>query len=223
MLFRSPGFSVFSRDKRFIDIYNSGNGIIYWKAEVSGDWIVLSETSGAIFDEQRIWVTIDWDRAPKGADIGGSITFSSQSANDDVWKPWENLSGEDKKAYVDGTLQSAESQRKFGISLTIFNPANPLAGNVRGFVESNGYISIEAEHFTGKGDGAPGSWNIIEGLGRTGSSVAVLPFNTPSVSSASEILTKSPSLEYDIYAFTTGEVSLELNCKIGRASCRERV
>jgi len=113
---------------------------------------------------------------------------------------------------MDGTLKSAESQKRFGIRLSIFNPDKTLTGNVSGFVESNGYISIEAEHFTRKRDGEQGRWNIIEGLGRTGSSVAVLPFSTPSSNSLADILTKSPSLDYDIYAFTTGEVSLELNC-----------
>jgi hypothetical protein len=207
-----PGFSVFNGDKRFIDIYNSGNGIFYWEAKVSDDWIRLSEYSGGVFDEKRIWVSIDWDRAPVGADTAGHITFSSQSSNDDVWRPWENLSDDDKNAYMDGTLKSAESQKRLDIRLSIFNPDKTLTGNVSGFVESNGYISMEAEHFTGKTDGVQGSWNIIEGLGRTGNSVAVLPFNTPSSSSVSEVLAKSPSLEYDIYAFTPGEVSLELNC-----------
>ena len=207
-----PGFSVFNRDKRFIDITNSGNGIFYWKANVSDDWIKLSESAGSVFDEKRIWVSIDWDRAPKGADIEGRVSFSYQSSNDDVWKAWESLSDDDKKAYTNGTLKSPESKKNSEISLSIFNPDKLLVENVHGFVESNGYISIEAEHFTRKNDGEYASWNIIEGLGRTGNSVAVLPFNTPSCNTVSEILSKSPSLEYKFYAFTKGEVSLELNC-----------
>jgi hypothetical protein len=207
-----PGFSVFNNDKRFIDIYNSGNGLFYWKAEVADDWIELSESAGSVFNEKRIWVSIEWEQAPKGADIEGSISFSYQTSNDEVWRSWENLTGDDKKAYIDGTLKSTGSQKKFEIGFSVFNPDKPSVGNVSGFVESNGYISIEAEHFTRKTDGKNGSWNVIEGLGRTGNSVAVLPFNTPSCNTVSEILNKSPSLEYEIVALTTGEVSLELNC-----------
>jgi hypothetical protein len=194
-----PGFSVFNKDKRFIDIYNSGNGIFYWEAKVSEDWIKLSDYSGGTYDEQRIWVTIDWDRAPKGMDVEGLVTFSAQSSNDDIWRPWENLSDDDKKAYIDGTLQHPDSKRNIEVRLKVFNPDNQITRNARGFVESNGYISIEAENFSRKTSGENGSWNVIEGLGRTGNSVTVLPFTVPSSNSVSEILTKSPSLEYDIY------------------------
>jgi hypothetical protein len=207
-----PVFSMFNNDKRFIDIYNSGNGLYYWEAKVSDDWIKLSEYSGSVFDEKRIWVSIDWEKAPKGTNIEGHLFFSSHSSNDEIWRNWDGLSADNKKAYTDGTLKHPESEKVIDVRLTIFNPDKPLAKDVRGFVECNGYISIEAEHFTGKKDGQNGSWNVIEGLGRTGNSMAVLPFNTPSCNSVEEILSESPSLEYEIYSFTTGEVSLELNC-----------
>jgi len=209
---RLPGFSVFNSDKRFIDIFNPGNGIFYWEVKVSDDWIKLSEYSGSVFDEKRIWVSIDWERAPKGVDIEGRISFSYQSSNDEVWRAWESLSDDGKKAYANGTLKSPGSQRKLDVSFSIFNPEKPSREKIQGFVESNGYISMEAENFSKKNEGENGNWDVIEGLGRTGNSVAVLPLNTPSCNSISEILSKSPSLEYEIFAFSKGEVLLELNC-----------
>ena len=63
------GFSVYNEDKRFIDLYNTGNGVVYWSSKVSDDWIKLSERAGVFNDEKRIWVTIDWEKAPNGRDV----------------------------------------------------------------------------------------------------------------------------------------------------------
>lgn len=207
-----PAFSVYNRDKRFIDIYNTGNGVVYWEANVSNDWIKLSESSGRLFDEKRIYVTIDWEHAPGGVDTEGLITFKWKSSSDEEWRSWENLSETNKEAYKEGTLSNTDAKDNIEVRFSLFNPGEPSLDKVSGFVESNGYISIEAEHFTGKTNGENSSWNLIEGLGRTGNSVAVLPTNIPSYNSAAEIISKSPSIEYEIYTFTEGEVLLELNC-----------
>ena len=100
----------------------------------------------------------------------------------------------------------------FEVNIDLFNPALPALEEVKGFVESDGYISIEAESFTGKTDRGNSGWHIIEGLGRSGNSVTVLPAKTASVEKVKKILNNSPSLEYDIYTFTEGEASLELRC-----------
>ena len=41
-----PDFSVYTKNKRFIDLFNSGAGSIAWNADVSDDWVQLSESSG---------------------------------------------------------------------------------------------------------------------------------------------------------------------------------
>jgi hypothetical protein len=66
-----PGFSVYERDQRFIDLYNTGTGSVTWTASTSADWIRLNESSGVIYDEARIWVSIDWEKVPKGRAIEG--------------------------------------------------------------------------------------------------------------------------------------------------------
>lgn len=207
-----PGFSVFNNDKRFIDLYNKGDGLVYWDARASADWIKLSETSGQFNEEKRIWVTIDWDKVPKGDHVEGKVIFEWNSSRDDVWKSYENLSEEDQKAYREGTLSHTGKEDEVAVNLAVFNPAEPSLKDIKGFVESNGYISIEAEHFTEKNDTDFASWEVLEGLGRTGNSVAVMPFEIPQLNTVKEILSKSPSLHYDIYTFTEGEFKLELNC-----------
>lgn len=46
---------------------------------------------------------------------------------------------------------------------------------IQGFVEANGYISIEADHFSEKNQTDNLGWMVIPDLGRTGSSVTVSP------------------------------------------------
>ncbi len=207
-----PGFSVYNKDKRFIDLYNTGNGVVFWSAKVSGDWVKLSESSGTITDEKRIWVTINWDKAPKGRDEDGLVTFKWSSSADDVWLDYESMSESEKEEYRAGTITNKGPGSVFNVNLSVFNPPAPSVESVAGFVESNGYISIEAEHYSRKIDKSYASWNIIDGLGRTGSSVAVLPTNIDSNVSLDDIITKSPALEYDLYTFTEGQATINFNC-----------
>jgi len=207
-----PGFSVFNKDKRFIDLYNTGNGVVYWSSNVSNDWIKLSEESGVISDEQRIWVTIDWEKAPEGNNQKGQITFNWISSSSDIWMNYDGMSDQRKEKYKSGTLGVEGPGTFFNIDLSIFNPSSPSKEKVLGFVESNGYISIEAEHYSRKTDQAFAAWRVIEGLGRTGNSITVLPVNISAITSPNDIIIKSPLLEYDIYTFTEGEVEIYFNC-----------
>jgi hypothetical protein len=207
-----PGFSVYNKDKRFIDLYNTGNGVVYWSSDVSEDWIKLSESSGVFSDEKRIWVTIDWDKASKGRDEDGLVTFKWSSSNSDVWMSYDSMSESKKKEYRAGTIGNKGPGSVFNIYLTVFNPPVPSIESVTGFVESNGYISIEAEHYSRKIDKPNASWNVIDGLGRTGSSVTVLPTNISSNVSLDDIVSKSPVLEYDLYTFTEDEATIHFNC-----------
>jgi len=207
-----PGFSVYNRDKRFIDLYNTGNGVLYWSSEVSDDWITLSEESGVISDEQRIWVSIDWDRAPVGRDEAGTITLRWSSSATNAWMSWDDMSEEGREEYKAGKVTNRGPGSFFNIDLSVFNPQSPSGGSALGFVESNGYISIEAEHYTRKVDQTNASWEIIEGLGRTANSITVLPTNIPSHSTPDDIIGNSPCLEYDIYTFSEGEAAIDFNC-----------
>ncbi|MCD6347986.1 MAG: glycosyl hydrolase 115 family protein [Bacteroidales bacterium] len=209
-----PDFSVFNEDSAFIDLYNSGNGAVYWSSETSVDWIELSQTSGVVYDETRIWVKIDYDKIPNGINVAAELKIYWSSSLRDEWADWDQLSLEEREAYRKGITKAGNHDNSFELGLSIFNPSSPKKGEVRGFVESNGYLSMEAEHFSRKTDTDAG-WNIIEGLGRSGSSITVLPPTIEALSSTDKIISKSPSVEYDIYLFTEGEIKLQLNCSPG--------
>jgi hypothetical protein len=70
---------------------------------------------------------------------------------------------------------------------------------LRGFIEANGVVSIEAEHFTRKIDRPGSSWQTISGLGRTGDSIASFPTTAPALDP-----TSAPVVEYEFYLFTPG-------------------
>jgi hypothetical protein len=170
--------SVYDKNKRFIDLYNTGKGTVKWKAGFE-DWIKLSETAGTFTKEKRIWVTVDWDKAPEGENLSTVINFK-------------------------GTGKS------YNIPISVFNPSLPKPNDIKGFAESHGYVSMEAEHYSRKFDKGVAGWNIINGLGRTGNSVTVLPTTIPSQTNIDSIQQNSPVLEYDVYLFNTGSISVDI-------------
>lgn len=168
-----PIFNVFNQQRRFVDVFNRGNAPFEFTATVSAPWIQVTPSHGTVAKDQRIWVTIDWDKTPPGLS-DGSIT----------------ITGADSHA-ITAKLQA-------------FNPHAPARSALRGFVEADGYVSIEAEHYTKKTD-ADARWEKIEGYGRTLSSMTVFPMTARSVTPP----TNSPDLEYQVYLFHPGRLEVE--------------
>jgi hypothetical protein len=74
----------------------------------------------------------------------------------------------------------------------------------RGFVEQDGYVSIEAEHFTRRTDTANARWEVLPDHGRTLSAMTIFPVTAPSVTPPED----SPSLEYQMWLTSTGTVEV---------------
>jgi len=98
------------------------------------------------------------------------------------------------------------------VTVPVFKPAAPAREAVSGYVESHGYVSMEAEHFTRRHERGGAAWQVVKGLGRSGDSVTVLPPTVASHQQPKDILAASPSLDYDIYLFQSGDVRLDLDC-----------
>jgi hypothetical protein len=108
---------------------------------------------------------------------------------------------------VEGLIEVEGAGARRTVRVPVFNPASPRPESLKGFVESGGVVSVEAEHFTAKTDRAGAAWQIIPGLGRTGDSVAVFPEDAPSVELA-RAAREAPSLEYPLHLFRAGEFEL---------------
>jgi hypothetical protein len=76
--------------------------------------------------------------------------------------------------------------------------------NWRGFMEQDGYVSIEAEHFTRKTDTATARWEVLPDHGNTLSAMTIFPVTAPSITPPNN----SPSLEYQMWLTSTGAVEV---------------
>lgn len=72
------------------------------------------------------------------------------------------------------------------------------------FLESDGYISMEAEHYTRAIHTPIVKWQRIPGLGRTLSGMEAMPVTSPAQTPGSN----SPRLEYDMYLTDSGAVTV---------------
>ncbi len=92
------------------------------------------------------------------------------------------------------------------VKAIINNPEFPKPDQVNGFIEGNGYISMEAEHFTRVNETAAIQWLLIPNLGRTRSGITPIPVTSQSQNPGEN----SPYLEYQVYIFNDGEVNMEV-------------
>jgi hypothetical protein len=91
------------------------------------------------------------------------------------------------------------------VKVPLRNPEAPRPEELRGFVESDGYVSIEAEHFTRAVAPAGREWLRIPGHGRTVSGMTMLPVTAPSITPGPQ----GQRLEYGIHFFRTGTFSVD--------------
>jgi hypothetical protein len=91
------------------------------------------------------------------------------------------------------------------VKANVFNPGSPNRDEIKGFVESNGYISIEAMHYSRLVKKNQITWDIIPDLGRTSSALSPMPVDV----SARNLDENSPCLEYDLYFFSKGIITVK--------------
>jgi hypothetical protein len=168
-----PPFDAFNRQRRFIDVFNKGKTPFEFTATASQPWILPGETNGTVAGDKRLWISIDWSKAPKGK-AGGTVTLA-------------------------GTGSTVI------VKVSTFNPAKVTRDSLQGFVESEGFVSIEPEHYTHKTDTDASRWIRIEDYGRTLSGMrAESPVDVAGLAPGKD----SPCLEYRMYLFSTGKVEV---------------
>lgn len=136
------------------------------------------------------------------------IVFSQSSG--DVAKEQRVRIGIDWSKVPSGTTSaavkvSASTGRSVTLTLSIFNPPTPARDSIRGFVESDGYVSMEADHYTGKVDASSARWEKIPDYGRTGSAMSVFPVDAASVTPPQ----RGACLNYQMVLFDPGKVELD--------------
>jgi hypothetical protein len=182
-----PTLDVYTRGTRYLDIFDTGRAPVDWVARAKEDWIKLSRTRGEVGRRTNVKEGI----LREDARVLVSVDWSKAP----------------KGGRVEGTIEIEGAGMTRRVKVPIFNPASPRPESLKGFVESNGVVSAEAEHFTSKSDRAGAAWQVIPGLGRTGDSVAVFPEDAPGIEPARAVR-GAPSLEYAMHLFRAGEFEL---------------
>jgi hypothetical protein len=193
-----------------------------WPGEVSDP--ILPEFN--IFSRQNHYVEV-FNR--------GKGSFTYVTASDDPWitfeKTKDTLGFDDRlfikvnwnlapKGKAKSVLRIRGTGKEVAVIINTFNPAEITPESLSGFIEGNGYVSIEAEHFTRITNVERRSWKKIEDYGHTLSAMRA----TAEVDAApAQPGINSPCLEYQIYLFSKGTFDVTsifsptLNFMAGRA------
>ncbi len=168
-----PEFDPFSKQSYYVDVFNRGRVPFEYSVVAGKPWVHITPKKGKIVTEERLWVSIDWKKAPTGTQ---RVPIS--------------ISGPNKSHCVVYTV--------------IQNPSQSIQDKINGFVESNGYVSIDAEHYS-MALGSPSiTWQRIPNLGRTLSGIIPLPV----IASEQSPGNNAPHLEYRLYLFAKGSVTV---------------
>lgn len=163
-------------DERFFDVFTRNAAAQDWVAAADVPWVRLSETSGTTVTEHRVTVTVDWTRLPASAT--GTIR---------VYQP-----GGEPVATFTVTADKA-----------LARDADTAAMRPGGYVEANGYVAVEAEHFTANVAGADGSgWRRVEGLAQRGDAMEAFPETAARVDAD---FASTAKLEYRVFFASTGQ------------------
>ena len=138
-------------------------------------WIHIDHTGPQIDKQQRLWINIDWTEAPFGRQQTPLVITGPDGVN-------------------------------VTVIVTTDNPKDPKPGSFYGgFIETDGYVSMVAQHYDRAIDGNGIQWQTIPDLGRTLSAIQALPVTAPAQTPGGN----SPHLEYRLYLSDTGMVSVQ--------------
>ena len=141
-------FNSLADNKRFIDIFGKN---VFEEGYVieSDDFITLSKTSGNVYTEERITVAIDWDALTNGTHTGTITVFNADEE------------GNKEEVVATFTIEAVKT------SVTL---------EENSYIEANGFVAIEAEHYSEMIEGSDGSyWAVVENLGQSEDGVKGFP------------------------------------------------
>lgn len=163
---------------KFIDIFNTGYGSFDYTVTSDSSAIDINKTAGTVYDSDRIYVKLDASKAPEG--VSRSVITVSQKLGDTV-------------------IDTRD------IAVTINNQSEITAEKT--YIETEGTVSIEAEHYTNAVSNGIYEWQVEKDYGRSGDSVKIYP-NLADDVNTNEILSKSAYTEYNVYFEDSGEYTL---------------
>ncbi|KAI8304778.1 hypothetical protein K4K59_012609 [Colletotrichum sp. SAR11_240] len=180
----TPPLDPYGAATRYFEIFTRGNQACEWKASPWQPWVKLSQYSGAVGGDNgtdaRVFVSIDWENAPKAPNT--------------------------TQVYINVTTPCRGMERYAGQGQRVIIPVSSRAvpsNFTKGFVESDGHVSIEGPHYqsivpaSNNASNSSLKYHTFENYGRTLGGVGLYPANAEKVK-----LGEGPGLEYNMYLFT---------------------
>jgi hypothetical protein len=174
-----PEFNAVDNDRHFVEVFNRGQSPC--------DYTVAAGAP---------WLRVELD--PASGEDSGKLEKQQR-----LWVSvdWASLPPGIQRAPL---VISGPDGKQVSIAAIANNNAASL-GNFRGFVDTSGYASLEAEHFSNAVDAAPIHWLRIPGLGRTLSGMTPVPVTSESQTPGGA----GPRLEYHLYSPRSGPVRVQ--------------
>jgi hypothetical protein len=160
---------------RTLALFDRGKTPVEYSVETSAPWIVASETGGTVSraTEQRVVLRVDWSKVPT----------DSESAEGTV------------------TVSSGDART---MTYTLRALRLPITrADSQGFVESDGYVAMEAADTFGRTADGEARWEELPGYGETKSAMTVFPVTAESNTDS------KAALEYKIYLYDAGEFQMQ--------------
>lgn len=165
----------------WIDIFTQGTNNFTFMITTDQPWVKVTPNTGTIAPggttDVRAKVTIDWTKAPLGT---GTISIEIKSSTD---------------YGTQGSMPQLTLPYKNFILPPTFKS---------GFVESEGTISMEAEHYSQiiPGSDTTQEYIVLPDYGKTLSGVTLADVKAPSLP-----ISTGPRLDYKFYSFTTSDMT----------------
>ena len=165
-------FDNLNNDAHYFEVFNQGYSPFNYDIQPENKWVKIDgKLNGEIMDQQRFYVSIDWNKAPDGL----SVSNISVKANDKVYS--------------------------IGMALQKFTKEDMKS--MKGFVEKNGYISMDASEYSRSGSSDSLNWLTIPGIGRSSDGITLYPFRFEERDPNA-----APDVEYDVYLQSPGRIKV---------------
>ncbi len=176
-----PGFDPFEEGRHYIDVFNKGKTPFEYTAKSDKPWIIVSPSKGEVDGQTRLWISINWNKTPKGTS-NGTVTISGTH--------------EKVSVKVEATYPTAVTQG----TLNGFVEEDGCVS-----IEAAHY-SKRTDAGTNRPNGSLRDWINIQGYGNTLSGMRA----TSSADASPAVPGKdSPCLEYRMFLLDTGKVNVE--------------
>lgn len=184
MLTMAP-FDLYGPESQWLEVFSVGDEAVDYNISANATFVHFTETSGHLLPggstDQRIHATFDWDACPEGS---GMVLINISTIRDN--------STQFREQTQYGTQYSMPQ-----LMLPYHNMKVP-SNFTNGFVESDGHLSIELEHYSSiTSNSSEVQYEVINGLSRTLSGITLFP-----VTADSQSAPDAPGLEYNFYTWT---------------------